>query len=91
MSKSRSVSSVLKLTFDPRRDIAAVVPYGFIDLVGANNASSVPSSVVSEDSKFNGIEHPGAVAGRPRDVFEHAQGSRVIQGYTPPEKDSDTE
>lgn len=75
--------SVLDLSwdFDPIRDIAPVEQFGFIDLVAANATSSVPGAIESEDSKFNGIEDPAAIAGRPRDIFEHAQGSKVIAGY----------
>lgn len=71
-------------TFDPVRDISAVEQFGYIDLVAANLTSSVPSSIQIEESKFNGIEDPAAVAGRPRDIFEQAQGSKVIAGYKAP-------
>lgn len=71
-------------TFDPVRDISAVEQFGYIDLVAANLTSSVPASIQIEDSKFNGIEDPAAVAGRPRDIFEQAQGSKVVAGYKAP-------
>lgn len=71
--------------FDPIRDIAPVEQFGFIDLVAANRTSSVPGAIESEDSKFNGIEDPASIAGRPRDIFEQAQGNKVIAGYKAPE------
>lgn len=71
-------------TFDSVRDISPVEQFGYIDLVAANLTSSVPASIQIEEVKFNGIEEPGAIAGRPRDVFEQAQGSKVIAGYQAP-------
>lgn len=75
MSKKISEKS---WTFDPVRDIQAVEQFGFIDIVQANKTSSVPASIEVEESRYNGIEDPAAIAGRPRDVFEHAQGSKAI-------------
>lgn len=76
--------------FDPIRDIAPVEQFGFIDLVAANRTSSVPGAIESEDSKFNGIEDPAAIGGRPRDIFEQAQGNKVIAGYKAPESAGDS-
>lgn len=86
--KEKNVSS---LGYDPIRDIARVVQFGFVDLAKANSTSSIPASIESEDTKFNGIEDPAAIAGRPADVFEHAQASKVIAGYVPPKKEEPAE
>lgn len=80
----KKVVKEVSYTFDPRRDISAVEQFGYIDLVAANLSSSVPASIQIEESKFNGIEDPAAVGGRPRDIFEQAQGSKVIAGYKAP-------
>lgn len=90
MSK-KEIKETPSYTFDPVKDISAVEQFGFIDLVQANLTSSVPGSIESEDSQFNGIEDPAAVAGRPRDVFEQAQGSKVVAGYVPPSNDAPKE
>lgn len=76
--------SVVSFTFDPVKDISPVEQFGYIDLVAANLTSSVPASITVEDAQYNGIEDPGAVAGRPRDIFEQAQGSKVVVGYKAP-------
>lgn len=87
MSKDKVIlnrEGKVSYTFDPVRDIAAVEQFGFVDLVKANLASSVPSTIEAPDEKYNGIEDPASIAGRPRDLFEQAQGSKVIASYTPP-------
>lgn len=75
----------VSFTFDPVKDISAVQQFGSVDLVKANLASSVPSTIESPDERYNGIEDPAAIAGRPRDLFEHAQASKVIASYKAPE------
>lgn len=87
MKKKKVIEEVKEYVFNPLRDIAAVEQFGSVDLVKANLTSSVPASIESEDSKFNGIEDPAAIAGRPRDIFEHAQASKVIAGYKAPTAD----
>lgn len=77
--------------FDPVKDIAAVEQFGYVDLVAANRTSSVPASITSEDSQFNGIEDPAAVAGRPRDIFEQGQASKVVAGYQVPSEEKHDE
>lgn len=73
--------------FDPVKDIAPVEQFGYVDLVAANRTSSVPASITSEDSKFNGIEDPAAVAGRPRDIFEQGQASKAVASYQAPSEE----
>ena len=75
-------------TFDPARDISPVEQFGYIDLVAANLTSSVPASITVDEAKYNGIEDPGAIAGRPRDVFEQAQASKAVLGYKAPSPDN---
>lgn len=79
-------SSMDKFDFDPVRDICAVDQFGFVDLVKANLTGSVPASIEADDIRFNGMEDPAAIGGRPSDAFEAAQAARVITGYKAPEE-----
>lgn len=79
------------LAFNPIKDIQKVDPTGFIDLVKANETSSVPSNLVADETHFNEIEDPNSIAGRPRDEFELQQANKAIVGYKPPRKSAPAE
>lgn len=81
-------SSMDKFVFDPVRDICSVDQFGFVDLVKANLTGSVPATIEADDLRFNGMEDPAAIGGRPSDAFEAAQAAKVITGYKAPEHES---
>lgn len=73
--------------YNPISDVAPVEQSGYIDLAAANAASSIPSDIANSELRYNEIDDPNSIAGRPSDVFEAAQASTVIAGYKPPKKD----
>lgn len=77
--------------FNPVCDLQAVDPTGFIDLVKANETSSVPSSLVAADSQYNDIDDPNSIGYRPRDEFELQQANKATVGYKPPKKGAPAE
>lgn len=72
--------------YNPVTDFAPVEQSGFIDLAAANAASSIPADIANAEQRYNGIEDPNSIAGRPSDAFEAAQMSKVIAGYKAPAK-----
>lgn len=80
---------IVDCKYDPVRDIEAVTQTGYIDLAKANAMSSIPASLSAEQLMYNEIDDPRSIAGRPSDVFEAAQASKVIAGYKAPEKAAD--
>ena len=79
------------LVFNPVTDIQKVDPTGFIDLVKANETSSVPSNLVADEARFNEIDDPNSIGFRPRDEFEQQQANKAIVGYKPPKKSAPAE
>lgn len=65
--------------FDPRRDIAPVDQFGFIDLKVALDSSSVPSQMPDSEQDYNGIEEPEMVLGKPRDIFEAIDSQKAFE------------
>lgn len=76
----------IQAKYNPVRDIQAVDQVGFIDLAAANALSTIPSGIPLAEARFNGIEDPNSIAGRPSDQFDAAQANKVIAGYKAPEK-----
>lgn len=77
--------------FDPARDIRAVEPTGWVDLAKANAMNSIPAQLQGSDLSYNGIDDPNSIGGRPSDIFEAAQASKVIVDYKPPKKEVTSE
>lgn len=73
--------------YDPRFDRKAVEQTGFVDIAAANAESTIPAGIALAEERFNGIDDPRSIAGRPSDQFEAAQAAKVITGYKPPKKD----
>lgn len=73
--------------YDPKRDIQQVEPFGSVDLASMNASSSVPAVVPLSEEKYNGIDDPNSIAGRPSDQFDAMQANKAIVGYKPPKKD----
>lgn len=74
--------------YDPKRDLQAVNPYGYMDLTQANVSSSVPSSLDSVDLQFNGIEDPNSILPRSKDAFEAAHLAKSVLAYKPKENNN---
>ena len=71
--------------YDPIRDIQKVDITGFVDLVHANASNSVPANIVADETKFNEIDDPNSIAGRPSDVFDAMQMNKSVLSYKAPE------
>lgn len=56
--------------FNKKRDISPVSQFGYVDLVESVANGVVPSVLQMQDSRFNGVEDPRALVGKPSDVFE---------------------
>lgn len=78
---------VQECVYNPVTDFAPVEQSGYIDLAAANAASSIPADIANSELRYNEIDDPNSIAGRPSDVFEAAQASKVIAGYKAPKKD----
>lgn len=72
---------VCELYFNPERDIQAVEQTGYVDLAKANSMNSIPANIDGSDLSYNRIEDPNSIAGRPSDVFESYQASKVYEDY----------
>lgn len=77
--------------FDPVRDIAPVDQFGFVDLKLALDSSMVPSQMTGSDSDYNGIEDPGQVLGKPRDVFEAIDSQKAYEAAASSAASGDSE
>ena len=58
------------LVYNEVCDMAAVEPFGFIDLRKVYETHSLPTNIDGEDVAYNGIEDPSAILGKPSDIFE---------------------
>lgn len=73
--------------FNPLRDLAAVEPSGYVDLVKANAMNSLPANIASDDLSYNEIDDPRSIGFRPSDVFEAAQAAKATLSYVPPKSE----
>lgn len=78
-----------KCVYNPERDIKAVEPFGYVDLVKANQTSIIDTPIDVSEDDYNNIEDPRSIAGRPSDDFELAQANSVIVGYKAPSSESE--
>lgn len=69
--------------FDPQRDVMAVDPSGYADLVKANQTNSIDGLAQATEGRSNGIEDPRSIGTRPDDVFEAMQAQKAAAGYVP--------
>lgn len=84
MAKKNEVAVVVEqLVYNPVKDIQKVEPFGFVDIVKANQTSSVPAGLQVDETRFNCIEDPRSISTRPRDEFEAMQANKVIVAYKP--------
>jgi len=70
---------IYECRFDPRRDLAPVEQFGFVDLRSALANSVVPSVMPESDTDYNGAEDPDSVLGTPKDIFEAIDMQRAAE------------
>ena len=70
--------------FDKRRDLQEVEQTGFVNLVQALGHNVIDGNLELDDEKFNGIEEPAAILGRPKDGFDAMHYRETISGYKAP-------
>lgn len=68
--------------YNPVKDISPVSQTGFIDLPDAFANHNVPAGLPTEDLDYNGIDMPGAILGKPTDVFEAMEMESHIASYS---------
>lgn len=65
--------------FNPSEDIQEVEQFGFVDLNSAFVSGTIPSNVTSDASKYNNIEDPSSIAGKPSDTFEALEATKGLK------------
>lgn len=75
--------------YDPVRDIMAVDPTGYVDLVKANQTSQIDVPLQLQEERFNEIDDPRSIGGRPSDDFDLMAMNKTIVDYVPPKKDAE--
>lgn len=61
---------ICEVKYNPVEDIAAVEPFGFVNLVDAVEKGMIPSTISNTEVDYNGIDNPQTIYGKPRDIFE---------------------
>lgn len=69
--------------YDPQRDVMAVDPTGYADLVKANQTNSIDGLAQATEGMSNGIDDPRSIGSRPDDVFEAMQAQKAASEYVP--------
>lgn len=67
--------------YDSKKDIAEVDQLGYVDVVKAFADGVVQGATSLDEGKYNKIENPDAVLGKPSDIFDMMQMSRTIKDY----------
>lgn len=65
-------------TYNKDCDIQPVDQTGFIDLPKAHAMGSVPANLEVDELRYNQIDDPNSIAGRPSDAFEAAQMGKAL-------------
>lgn len=71
----------IELYHNPERDVQAVEQTGWVDLALANSMNAIPATLEGSDLSYNRIEDPRSIAGRPSDIFDTFQASKVYEDY----------
>lgn len=79
---------IYRCKYDPRRDVRKVSPDGALNLKQAFASNSIPADIQVKDGKFNGIDDPASIAGRPSDSIDAEVMAATARGYNPPKKDA---
>lgn len=75
--------------YNPKKDVKRVSPNGALNLKQAYANNSIPADVRVKDGKFNGIDDPASIAGRPSDPLDAEVMASAARGYKPPKKDAE--
>lgn len=78
---------IYKIEYNPARDIQKVAPNGALDLKEAFANNSIPSDLMTQDSKFNGIDDPISIGGRVTDMIDAEVMDNAIRNYKPESND----
>lgn len=71
--------------YNPKRDLKKVSPIGALDLKTAFANNAIPANLQTSEGKFNGIDDPASIAGRPKDLIDSYVIEHQIKGYKAPE------
>lgn len=75
-----------KMKFNELRDVKEFTPGLTVDLGKALENGSVPSDLNFDDTRYNGIDEPESIMGRPSDAFEADRMKYTKSHYKAPEK-----
>ena len=73
--------------YDPQRDIQAVDPTGYVDLVKANQTSQIDVPLQLQEERYNDIEDPRSIGDLPSEVFDAMAMGKTVADYVPPKKE----
>lgn len=81
--KSEGVETPLKFVpvstyFDPQMDVEEVDQFGFVNLREAFLNGSVPGDIISDETRYNGMEDPDAVGDRSDDAFAAIRAAQAL-------------
>lgn len=71
--------------YNPVVDRGPVSQLGYVDINNAFRNGAIPSDITADDTKYNGIEEPDSIMGKPSDEFEAAQYAHTRNHYVAPE------
>ena len=83
--------NVIRKGYDPVKDVKPVEQFGYVDLSSALANNCIPADVSASDERYNKIDDPKSILGKPRDVFDAAHIQRTIRDYKAPEPSTPTE
>lgn len=75
--------------YNPEKDIRKVNPLAGVDLAAVYESGNMPAEVQIAESRYNQINDPDSIMGRPADAFEAAHLQETISSYKPPKKEGE--
>lgn len=89
ISKVRNFPSICAVfcDFNPVKDQNPVDQVGFVDLRKAFLTATIPGDLSVDESRYNGVEEPASLVGRPSDVFDAIRKGQYVQGAAAPSKE----
>lgn len=80
---SKNITDVIpndvRFAYDPKKDIAPVDQFGFIDLREAYVNHSIPGDLSVTVEDYNGVEDPSSLLGKSSDVFEAYRKAQYVK------------
>lgn len=73
--------------YNPKRDLKKVSPIGALDLKSAFVNNAIPADLQTSETRYNGIDDPSSIAGRPRDMIDSYMLEKQIKDYKAPENE----